>query len=119
MSFNVYKIDILSDSDFVLTKALEIVFERDTETVKGYKIDPEKGFIFYWYWATGSEVNEFPLPLRAEELKPIISKWLKTAEYSREGTGDGTYKKGWRLYNKGIDSYATFAIKPEWTYYSK
>lgn len=118
MSISVYDLNIKADSDFAICKILELIFEEQHTTAKTFKIDSEKGLIFYWV-DKREGYDQLPIPMRAEELKPIILKWLKTVEYPKQGTGDGSYKKGWRLYNKVDDFYAIFAIKPEWTYYSK
>lgn len=116
--FSVSDLDFKCDSEFALKKILEIIFEDDHSKIEAYKIDPEQGLVFYWH-GKRPDVTEFLVPVRTEELMPLINKWLKTVEYPKHGTGDGSYKKGWRIYNRRLDGYATFAIKPEWTYYGK
>lgn len=113
-----YKIDISSDSIFVLDKTLEIIFESDYTSVTGYKITPENELIFYWS-NTEKEIIPFPFKTKNEALKPIILGWLKETLYPKEPNIDGSIKKGWRICNFKYYGCTLFTVEPKWIVYGK
>lgn len=100
-------------------------------TAKGWLFDKEKGFVIVDY---GKEegINLFPVELGAEELAPIIFKWLQGEEaesmeldgWDRNADHDGHNEKGFRVYcedwghvNGRWGCYA--AVTPAYCWYGK
>lgn len=97
----------------------------------GYEIDPIHGFVVYI-----SNSIEFPVALTADELTPIIWKWLKSLDYSKIlntynvipmntwTDHDGDCTTGWMLYNQswgtiGQKFGSVFAVAPAFLWKGK
>lgn len=126
----VYDLKLKTDDRNALSKALDIIFDegstRQSIPAKAFLTDIDRGLIFYWFTGVNEETNPFPCALNKKEVEVIIAKYLDTIEYPKSDyTGDGDLKKGFVINNNvvgehgGSESYALFAVKPEWIVYGK
>lgn len=124
----VYSLNLETDDKNALSKALDIIFDegslRKSNTAKAFSIDVDRGLIFYWFNSDGT--TPLPCSLDKKEVEAIVIKYLETVEYPKNDyRGDGDLKKGFIISNNvsgkhgGGESYALFAVKPEWIMYGK
>lgn len=106
-----------------LEKALE--FFKEGRFV-GYKIDMEKGLVFYWSEYEG--VTNFPFTMSIEGIFSFCKEWLKSEECEvirgSQPDHDGSNEKGWIVYNEEwghvSNRWEAFcAVKPIWAMYGK
>ncbi len=114
-----FRIDITSDKS--IGDAMKLAFGGYKHAV-GYRIDAEKGMIFYW--SISKNMTPFPFKMDAEGAAHFVLRWLKEADYGQEPDHDGHNGRGWRLYNEdwghiSNEWQAFVAIQPVWAMYGK
>lgn len=116
--------------DDMLLATLKLAFDQEGKntTTSGWSVDKKKGLILHKY----NKGNLFPMPLKADELFPIVKAWLSDAEaktiecegWDADMPHDGSNGLGWRVYcgdwgHIGDNHYAFLAIKPAYMWYGK
>jgi len=99
---------------------------------KAYKISKKHGLILFWYIEKNDTSIPFPTELTAEEVAPIVMKWLNTKEametemsdWDKNIDHDGSNSVGWRVYCEDwghVDNSncAVCAIKPVFLWHGK
>lgn len=102
--------------------------------VTGYAIDPQKGLILL-SWISTSEKNthKFLTNMTAEEVAPMVYKWLQTEEALAVPPGqwdddcdhDGHNSMGWRMFVEGwghVGEYkgsAAICVRPAYMWHGK
>lgn len=139
MDNRIFNVNGREDDD--LLEVLKLAFKHGNwnkeRKAKGWRIDKKYGFILFsyipTYTYTGKNINEFPIPLSAEAICPIIKEYLKNKEtwenvefedWDKDLDHDGSNGKGWRVYceNWGhidSESSAFIAIKPAYMWFGK
>lgn len=87
--------------DDLLLNTLRLVFSQRGSTARSWDVT-SKGFILFW----SKEKNSFPIEMDANEVFPIIKKWLESKEAEKiELKGrdmnvklDGSTARGWRVF---------------------
>lgn len=122
---NNFRIDLTAEGDTVLKKAMEIAFTNSAGgKVEAYKVDPEKGLIFFWTSTLHKDVQKLPFKLDAEGAADFTRRWLAEQDYGRQPDHDGDNGKGFRIYCEswgrvGDLSGSFVAIQPCWAWYGK
>lgn len=118
-----FHIDVISEGD--IASAMAIAFREGTRAV-AYRVDKEKGLIFYSYISDSARSAAVPLPFRldAAGAADFAKRWLEEQDYGEEPDHDGDNGKGWRVYTEGWgmvagEQSAFVAIKPAWAMYGK
>lgn len=128
-----FRIDITSEGDVNLERALLIAFSRSGSGAVGYAVrDAVPGvphetkprrLVLFW---TTREADFVPLPFKldAAAAADFARHWLAEQDYGKEPDHDGHNGRGWRIYNEAwghVDGdYAAFvAIAPAWAMYGK
>jgi hypothetical protein len=121
-----FRIDITAEGDATFTKAMEIAFTNSPGSkVEAYKIDPEKGLVFFWTLGLHKEgVVGLPFKLDAVGAADFARRWLAEQDYGREPDHDGSNGKGWRIYCEQWGRVASMsgsfvAVQPSWAWYGK
>ena len=122
--------NVNGEGDEMLLDTLKLIFkqEGDNTTAKGWRKSLKHGLILYAY--ENGDINLFPNPLTAEEVFPIVKKYLKSGEdvelddWDKDADHDGSNGQGWRVYCEdwghiGSDHSAFAAIKPVYIWYGK
>lgn len=132
--------DFIGRTDEQLLMALELAMLNEygeSISAKGWMIDQKKGLILFEYLGE-SKSTAFPSPLGAEELFPLIKKYLSQestwqntdfSEFEVDLEHDGDNEEGFRIYtenfggiqnsNKIKYSGSFLAIKPCYCWYGK
>jgi len=127
----------------MLTSTLKLAFwqnagcydkSQDTETVKGYTVEKDKGLILLWAVDEKDPSHQkFIAPLTAEAVAPLVDLWLKSDEakqipferWEDDCDHDGHNTLGWRVYCEDWGHvgragwHATIAIKPVYLWHGK
>lgn len=105
----IFNVNGKSDEQLQLALQLAFMDQYGSNTCKGWEFNPKKGLVLYQYYSDShKEVNKFPAPMTAEDVFPIVKKWLhsdeaKTVPYEQwEGDldHDGSNIHGWRVYTE-------------------
>lgn len=103
-------LNINGESDAQLLLALQFAFrdQYDTpNTCDGWKVIPAKGLVLYQYYSDHlKNVQQFPVKLSADEVFPIVKKWLASDDAKKiphenwdvNMSHDGSNIVGWRMY---------------------
>jgi hypothetical protein len=117
-----FKFDMTSQGDLTLKAALKL-FNPPGGKVTGYRVEKDKGLIFYWA-DSSPHMTKLPFPMTLEQAADFAVGWLDHADYGNRPSFDGDSAKGWRLYTEswghiGGDHYAFAAVQPVWAMYGK
>lgn len=95
-------------SDEQLKLALRFAFmdQYGDKTCDGWEFNPTKGLVLYQYFNDRSTVNQFPSPMSADDVFPIVKRWLQSdqaasvplGEWEGDIDQDGDNIDGWRVY---------------------
>ena len=117
-NLNAYKGDIAPFLDLLVRQNF-CGFKTDT-------LNNKPRLVLFWATPSNEEgYNAFPAKLSAENVGPIIERWLSEQDYGREPDHDGDNGKGWSMWNdawghiEGHGWQACAAIAPEWQMYGK
>lgn len=103
-------LNINGKSDAQLLLALQFAFrdQYDTpNTCKGWEVIPAKGLVLYQYYSDHlKNVQQFPAKMSADEVFPIVKKWLASDDAKKiphenwdvNMSHDGSNIVGWRMY---------------------
>jgi hypothetical protein len=123
--------NVNGEGDEMLLLTLKLAFDQagHNTMVTSWSVDKEKGLILHHYSSKGTP---FPMPLKAEELFPLIKAWLGDAEaktiecegWDSDMSHDGHNSFGWRVYcedwgHVNSDHGAFLAIKPAYMWHGK
>ena len=109
MGYDNRVLNVNGESDEQLRLALQFAFmdQYRARSCKGWEVIPSKGLVLYEYHSDSNKnVQQFPGKLTAEEVFPIVKKWLESEEagviphsdWDRNMSHDGSNIMGWRLY---------------------
>lgn len=113
-----------------LRMALDVaLMQQSYRGFSSWEFDKKKGLILGW---SKSEGNAFPYAMSAEEVLPIVLKYLDSddakfvppSEECENLDHDGSNKRGWEVYTEkwghvGSNHYAICAIRPAWLWLGK
>lgn len=142
MSFDnrIFNVNGELDQDGIptLLQALKLAFilEGSRTTCKGWKVHPKYGLLLLWWADREKDVNQFPAPLSADEVFPIVLQWLNSEEAHKipcEGSDadidhDGHNGPGWRVFLGGDNPEDPWdaptgsiicCVKPVYVWYGK
>lgn len=109
MGYDNRLLNMNGQSDAQLLLALQFAFMdqyKEPNTCKAWEFIPSKGLVLYQYHSDSWPVNKFPAPTTADDVMPMVKKWLLSDEAKQvplcdwEGDidHDGCNVKGWRVY---------------------
>lgn len=120
------RIHVQSGSRRSFDIAIELAMRGNKAT--HYRVDGEKGLVFYWVQPDGREdVIPLPCEMTVEAVSAFAWAWLESRpdeEYHEELDHDGSNGRGWRVYNEawnrvGSEWQTSFAVLPVWIWYGK
>lgn len=113
------RFDVMSDDKDLLFLALSLPFgwkEKGATHWTQEEKDGKQQITLYSYETNGA----VPLPFKLNnptKMTSFVQGWLDDADHGKQGSGDGSYNKGWRCY---IDDHFSFcSVQAVWNYYSK
>lgn len=121
MTSSDFHVDITSDIKKHFDMAMTMAFDdAPGGKAEAYAVTLENGLVLYWQHVNNTIRLPYDMPL--EPAINFIWGWLQNvdfAPYSQPVGGDGSDKKGFKVYTYNRNPYAFVAIKPYYNYYGK
>jgi hypothetical protein len=109
-------------SDHPIKIAFNIAF-LEHKKVLGYRIDKEKGLIFYSYISDNyppKDIVRFPFNMDEFLAADFATQWLLVQDYGLAPDTDGDCYKGWQVTNDlNYETGAFCAVSSQWIIYGK
>lgn len=117
-----YYFDMTCEGEKTFSHALTLAIGARTTKIKGYRVDEERGLIFYQY--DSDAMTPFPYDMDIDTAIVFAWGWLQKVDYGNQPDHDGDNGKGWRIYNESWGKVANeweavIAIQPAWAMYGK
>lgn len=116
----------------LLLQTLELAFAISGHKAKAWRVTKKSGLILDWYVQERSQGNnQFPTPMSAAAVYPIVLDWLKSEEaketelsrWCEDYDHDGHNGPGWQVYCEDWGhvegSQGFIGIKPACMWYGK